>query len=657
MERIIIPILLLTVLSSLVCAFDCDEAQIRCVGSGQEHSTIQSAADVALAGDTVVVFEGTYEERISVANSGTSGNYITYVGYWDDEKPVMRGFDISGKNYIKIIGFEIHQLDWGNPTHGIYIGGGSQYIEILNNYLHHVVSDAGGQIIRVYPSDHVIIRGNDLSRGACPGGEGACGCNGYGIGGHQDAHFTLSEYNHIHDIGSDFTDFAGTNSIARNNYMHTVEASLWSCLPHVDFFQAGSDGVAMNVRYHVYESNVLGDNPEDHSHIFQMRDSTNTGDHDMIIRGNVAYNVGSYIQQAGGIDRVFNYNNAYYKTSMRHQSSWGSVIWHNVEQSNNPSIDNYVINNIVYDANGNFVLGLDGTSAGSGSEVDFSDNICFMAKDQEGCLTTDPGFVDEGSYDFHLQQTSPAVDTGRTITTTTDSGSGTTFNVDEAGFFTDGFGLADGDIITVGSNDPVKITDIDRNTITVDSTITWNSGDAVNWRYDSIPDIGAYPYRTSYEITNTISYNVGTITATINDPTLVRFVEFVIDGIPVALDYDAPYEFSWDTNSEEMGSRHQIKAIARPLYADKTLAYTDSEIVTIGQSTGPICGSNGCEAGEDCSSCPEDCGECQCIHDADNNPCDGVVSTEELAAYIDEWKAGTVNIQDLMGGIVAWKKS
>jgi len=70
----------------------------------------------------------------------------------------------------------------------------------------------------------------------------------------------------------------------------------------------------------------------------------------------------------------------------------------------------------------------------------------------------------------------------------------------------------------------------------------------------------------------------------------------------------------------------------------------------------PVCGDGTCDAGEDCTTCPEDCGECQCIHDADNNPCDGVVSTEELSAYINEWKAGTVNIQDLMGGIVEWKK-
>jgi len=71
-----------------------------------------------------------------------------------------------------------------------------------------------------------------------------------------------------------------------------------------------------------------------------------------------------------------------------------------------------------------------------------------------------------------------------------------------------------------------------------------------------------------------------------------------------------------------------------------------------------ICGDGNCDATESCVTCETDCGECQCVpvHDADNNPCDGVVSTEELSAYIDEWKAGTVNIQDLMEAIVEWKE-
>jgi len=70
-----------------------------------------------------------------------------------------------------------------------------------------------------------------------------------------------------------------------------------------------------------------------------------------------------------------------------------------------------------------------------------------------------------------------------------------------------------------------------------------------------------------------------------------------------------------------------------------------------------VCGDGTCDASEDCTTCEVDCDACPCtpIHDSDNNPCDGVVSTEELAAYINEWKAGAVSIQNLMGAIIAWK--
>jgi len=44
-----------------------------------------------------------------------------------------------------------------------------------------------------------------------------------------------------------------------------------------------------------------------------------------------------------------------------------------------------------------------------------------------------------------------------------------------------------------------------------------------------------------------------------------------------------------------------------------------------------------------------------CIHPADNNPCDRVVSITELIAYINSWIDGDVSLQDVMGAIVEWK--
>jgi len=56
----------------------------------------------------------------------------------------------------------------------------------------------------------------------------------------------------------------------------------------------------------------------------------------------------------------------------------------------------------------------------------------------------------------------------------------------------------------------------------------------------------------------------------------------------------------------------------------------------------------------DCSADPQ-CQTCTPQHDADSNPCDGIVSLIELVDYIDRWKAGEVTLQDVMEAIIEWK--
>lgn len=54
-----------------------------------------------------------------------------------------------------------------------------------------------------------------------------------------------------------------------------------------------------------------------------------------------------------------------------------------------------------------------------------------------------------------------------------------------------------GDLIKVGSNNPVRVVSVnyDTNTITVNKNISWNIGDNVSYPYsNSAPDIGAYEY-------------------------------------------------------------------------------------------------------------------------------------------------------------------
>jgi hypothetical protein len=578
------------------------DPETRSCGSGtyEVFDTIQEATIIAdRPGDTIYVRSGTYDERIDVGYFGHSGNssgYISFIGYPGDTRPIMRGFQIMGREYVRVSGFEITHLNSAISNHGVFVGGGSNFIEILDNYIHHV----GVHGIRLYQGSNYIVRGNEITRATCDQGEGSCGCNGYGMQGNVDAHYILSEYNHVHDIGSDFMDFIGSHSIARNNHMHTIEESVWTCLPHVDFFQPGSDGIPTNVSYHVYESNLMSDNPYSDSHVFQMRDNQNyqgVGDHNMIIRGNVAYNVGSYIQQGGGTDNIYHYNNAYHRTSTQHSNTWGAVINFNVD-GGNPTVGDYVFNNIIHNANDNCPFYVDDPVT---NDVNFSNNLCYLTSldpgglnceyydlGMQGCITLeDPDFIDETSNNFYIQSTSPAINNGRPITNiTSPSGSGSVFNVQNADFFIDGYGVAEGDLITIAGTQTARIINITANTITLDKSVSWSTGDPVNWRnQDTNPDIGAYEYKTG-----TYDYDIGltgvtdqqtvsgvvNIQASVANPENVRFVIFYIDGIPVYKDLESPYSYNWNSLGYDTNTRHFLKIEAFSLYASDILSKTDS---------------------------------------------------------------------------------
>ncbi len=107
----------------------------------------------------------------------------------------------------------------------------------------------------------------------------------------------------------------------------------------------------------------------------------------------------------------------------------------------------------------------------------------------------DPLLNNLSAKDYTLKNNSPAIDAGVPLTNTINSGSGTKVKVGIAYFFFDGFGLMDGDEISIGNNAPVKVLKVDyeNNTLTIDKSISWSSGDGVSLPYNgSAPDIGAF---------------------------------------------------------------------------------------------------------------------------------------------------------------------
>lgn len=79
--------------------------------------TIQKAADLAAAGDTVYIKGGTYREKVLTKNSGANGSYITFTNY-PGESVTLDGsgvaldyyvplFSVGNQSYIKIQGINV----------------------------------------------------------------------------------------------------------------------------------------------------------------------------------------------------------------------------------------------------------------------------------------------------------------------------------------------------------------------------------------------------------------------------------------------------------------------------------------------------------------------------------------------------------------------
>lgn len=112
-------------------------------GATQEYTTIQLAVNAASAGDTVLVYPGTYGETVTLQSSGTVGNPITLKAMpgaiIDGGNTRTGGIQMTNRNYVVVDGFEVRGMSKTSATapRGIAISGGSN-IEVKNNYVHDI---------------------------------------------------------------------------------------------------------------------------------------------------------------------------------------------------------------------------------------------------------------------------------------------------------------------------------------------------------------------------------------------------------------------------------------------------------------------------------------------------------------------------------------
>jgi len=371
--------------------------------------TIQKAANTLIAGDTVFVKAGTYNERVIVQNSGTLNNNIVFSNFQDDiviidGNGISWGaswnglFDLSYKNYITVIGFRIINADYG----GIWADS-SAFIDIKNNYTYNTFSCGIG----IWNSNNIVIDSNEVEL-ACNDGEQEC----ISI---ANSSFCEVLKNNVHDNGSGIEGGEGIDvkqgshdvNIYKNNVHHLnarlgIYADAWDTLTYnINIYQ--------NTVHHCKETGIA------------VASEAGGTIKDVNIFNNVLYynkyggiELGSWSDIGfTGIKPLENINiinNTCYKNG-EFDSGWGYGI-----VVDNPDAVNIIIRNNLCSENS---AQLSIQQVGANWTVDH--NLLFGENDASGTLygsdsiVANPLFLDESIYDFHLTENSPAINNGNSL--------------------------------------------------------------------------------------------------------------------------------------------------------------------------------------------------------------------------------------------------
>jgi hypothetical protein len=475
--------------------------------------TIGKAARALHAGDTVHVKQGTYHERVTIQVQGSAaGGYITLQNYQNDTVIV----DGAGFNLL-------------NPWGGVIEAFGKSYLRIQG---FHVQNAQGGTSILVSGdggASHIEINDNEVSAHH--------GINAIGVrGGAGNLSQVIVDGNEVHDCDTGSQEALridkGTyDFIVRNNQVHDntnigIDVVGWGTQPARGWISNNTcyrNGLNADGAHGIYVDGGTYVTIED-NFCFDNWGGIEVGAE---YPGEIAHHI--------IVRRNFVYNNWRRGISLGSCQSCGRpqdcAIVHNVAYNNNAAAwandlavtyfsgDHQIKNNIFYDTKTSSVYLMYFTGDNSAGQVT-SDYNCHTPANamyyyqgtaystllawqavtgQDGhSLAGNPNFVNSASLDFRLSAGSACIDAGAFLTRAAASGSGTDLPVDNATAFCDGYGgLFAGDVIRIGAQSPVPITQVDyvSRHLTLAQARTWNLNDGVSLDYlGSAPDIGAYEY-------------------------------------------------------------------------------------------------------------------------------------------------------------------
>ncbi len=479
-----------------------------CSGSdGNAYNTLQEAANVATAGDTILIRAGTYNQQLRPANSGTVAGYITFRSYGSETVTISLGsdiaIDISDRNYIILDGLTVDESrwleavnahynivqnctfsnSWATGTTGNVRFISSTYNRILNNVIYE-----GNDNLLLIDSEHNLVQGNSITEGA----HSLWGirCGDYNVIRNNYFYNSQQKIGEVYDCGEDTSAVPNSFDSTKHNLIEGNEfgksSTYYATTGGNGIQYAGQNGI---IRKNVFYNCGVGLGMQVYS------------DEALYVENNRVYQNVFYDNTCAGIGVRGDEQNDVFKNNILYWNKGISGDCYGTGPAQivfRGSIQGYTFqnNNIFNQSAGQDVIH---EEFGTGVSLTwFQTNYPGVYRDN---VEVNPGFVNAAGADFTLDNTSPMIDAGGFLTHTANAGSGTVVPVLDASYFYDGFGIDGeiGDLIRLeGQNVLLRITAVNytANTLTLSASISWSAGQGVALAYsDSAPDMGAFESR------------------------------------------------------------------------------------------------------------------------------------------------------------------
>lgn len=490
-------------------------------GDGSIGSPWKAISDITgvTVEDTVLFASGETWAETLVPVSGLIGQEVVYGSYGNGAKPSIRNFlaenksyvyvknikletttsgyavTIDSSNYITIINCDLYVAAGSFAYRVLIIDNNSTYNKIIDCYIQHKNVGIENDCIGIrFNSTHNLLQGNTIKDATH---------TGVNVQGTTDAFPSYeNKYNIIRNntiiclnsrplsvnTVSNYTliennIFAGGKNAPNSSGGQTVKIVTSNNIFRNNIISDNVDGIEGALSTYVYAYGSYPPNIANNNCFYQ----------NVIHGGGIGFGNWDYVDGCR-VENNYIKNNIVYSDSQDYQ----------INIRDHAGIDtNFYFNNLLWEAVATDIIYFEAV-VGSVVSIETAYPLYFKKNIQQFPIL---------NADYKPSKNFQGIDQGDFLTNATNSGSNDTIiEVDNSGYFTDGWGLINGDIIQLeGQLQTVRIMDIneDSNKITISDPLSWEIGVGVSLPYSGrAPDIGTYEYDASLNIAVSGNYEV-----------------------------------------------------------------------------------------------------------------------------------------------------